>query len=64
MREAKENNINIHQKLIDECRNGNTKAQISIYKLYYKAMFNTSFRIVKNRAEAEDIIQESFLSAR
>ncbi|HPI68484.1 MAG TPA: sigma-70 family RNA polymerase sigma factor, partial [Bacteroidales bacterium] len=34
-----------------------------IYKLYYKAMYNTSLRIVNNTMEAEDIMQESFLSA-
>jgi len=34
-----------------------------LYKLYYKAMYNTSLRIVNNSAEAEDIMQESFLTA-
>ncbi len=54
---------NIHQDLIDGCRDGDQKAQFQIYKLYYKAMYNTSLRIVNNRMEAEDIMQESFLSA-
>lgn len=54
---------NIHQKLINECRKGNTKAQFEIYKLYYKAMFNTSLRLLNNKHEAEDIMQEAFLSA-
>ncbi|HQJ82790.1 MAG TPA: sigma-70 family RNA polymerase sigma factor [Bacteroidales bacterium] len=54
---------NIHQDLIDGCRNGDQKAQFQIYKLYYKAMYNTSLRIVNNSMEAEDIMQESFLSA-
>jgi RNA polymerase sigma factor (sigma-70 family) len=55
--------INIHQELIDACRNGNREAQFRIYKLYYKAMYNTSLRIVNDTAEAEDIMQESFLDA-
>jgi RNA polymerase sigma factor (sigma-70 family) len=55
--------INIHQDLIDACRNGNRAAQLKIYKLYYKAMYNTSLRIVNDTAEAEDIMQESFLQA-
>jgi len=55
--------INIHQDLIDACRNGDRNAQFEIYKLYYKAMFNTSLRIVNQSAEAEDIMQESFLDA-
>ncbi len=54
---------NIHQDLIDGCRDGDQKAQFQIYKLYYKAMYNTSLRIVNDRMEAEDIMQESFLSA-
>ncbi len=54
---------NIHQELIDECRNGNTKAQFEIYKLYYKAMYNTSLRLINDSMEAEDIMQDSFLKA-
>ena len=55
--------INIHQELIDACRIGDRKAQFEIYKRYYKAMYNTSLRIVNDSAEAEDIMQESFLDA-
>jgi RNA polymerase sigma factor (sigma-70 family) len=54
---------NIHQDLIDGCKTGDQKAQFQIYKLYYKAMFNTSLRIVSDTMEAEDVMQESFLSA-
>jgi RNA polymerase sigma factor (sigma-70 family) len=55
--------VNIHQELIDACRRGDRSAQFRIYKLYYKAMYNTSLRIVNNEAEAEDIMQDSFLDA-
>jgi RNA polymerase sigma factor (sigma-70 family) len=54
---------NVHQELIDGCRRGDQKSQFQIYKLYYKAMYNTSLRIVNDTMEAEDIMQESFLSA-
>jgi RNA polymerase sigma-70 factor (ECF subfamily) len=50
-------------QLIIDCQNGHKKAQFAIYKQYYKAMFNTAFRIVNDRFEAEDIMQESFLAA-
>lgn len=53
----------IHEQLIEQCRHGSRTAQFELYKLYYKAMFNTSYRIVNNRTEAEDIMQESFLKA-
>jgi RNA polymerase sigma-70 factor (ECF subfamily) len=54
---------NIHQNILKKCKNGDQKAQFQIYKLYYKAMYNTSLRIVNDSMEAEDIMQESFLSA-
>lgn len=54
---------NLHQDLLDGCKQGDQKAQFQIYKLYYKAMYNTSLRIVNDTMEAEDIMQESFLSA-
>ncbi|HAX16210.1 MAG TPA: RNA polymerase subunit sigma [Leeuwenhoekiella sp.] len=49
--------------LLEQCKNGNQHAQLTVYKRYYKAMYNTSLRIVKDSAEAEDVMQESFLSA-
>jgi RNA polymerase sigma factor (sigma-70 family) len=49
---------NLHQDLLDGCKEGDQKAQFQIYKLY-----NTSLRIVNDTMEAEDIMQESFLSA-
>ena len=54
---------NLHQDLIDGCKAGDRKSQFQVYKLYYKAMYNTSLRIVSDSMEAEDIMQEAFLSA-
>ena len=55
--------INIHQDLLDRCLDGDKKAQFEIYRLYYKSMYNSSLRIVGVPEEAEDIMQESFLTA-
>jgi len=55
--------INIHQDLLDRCHDGDKKAQFEIYRLYYKSMYNSSLRIVGIPEEAEDIMQESFLTA-
>ncbi len=49
--------------LIQLCIEGKQAAQLEIYNRYYKAMFNTALRIVKDSAEAEDVMQESFLNA-
>jgi RNA polymerase sigma-70 factor (ECF subfamily) len=54
---------NIHQELIEKCRKNDRNAQLEIYKLYYRPMYNTSFRILNHEAEAEDVMQESFLDA-
>src|SRR6056297_3760388 len=42
---------------------GKQSAQLEVYNRYYKAMYNTALRIVKDSAEAEDVMQESFLNA-
>ncbi|MFD2824760.1 RNA polymerase sigma factor [Lacinutrix iliipiscaria] len=55
-------NQNIEQ-LIELCKSNNQFAQLEVYNRYYKAMFNVAYRIVKDRFEAEDIMQDSFLSA-
>ena len=49
--------------LLQLCLKGDQKAQLEIYNRYYKAMYNTALRIVKDTAEAEDVMQESFLNA-
>ncbi|HEX2920309.1 MAG TPA: RNA polymerase sigma factor [Bacteroidales bacterium] len=54
-------NINIHSDLIEGCREGNTSSQFALYKQYSKAMYNLAFRILNNREDAEDILQETFI---
>lgn len=51
------------EQLIQLCISGNQSAQLEVYNRYYKAMYNVSFRIVKNSFLAEDIMQDSFLLA-
>ena len=63
MKDNTKNNYFIHKDLIEECKKGSKNAQFEIYNLYYKAMYNTCLRIVKDVNVAEDIMQESFLKA-
>ena len=49
--------------MIESCKKGSQSAQFEVYQLYYRAMFNTSLRIVQNSYEAEDVMQEAFLNA-
>jgi RNA polymerase sigma-70 factor (ECF subfamily) len=50
-------------QLLPLCQQGEQGAQMEVYNRYYKAMYNTSLRIVKDTAAAEDVMQDSFLSA-
>lgn len=52
-----------YDELVDRCKNGDQAGYAMLYQRYARAMFNTSLRIVNNRADAEDILQESFLAA-
>lgn len=49
--------------LLEGCKNNDRKAQMEVYNRYYKAMYNIALRILNNTAEAEDVMQESFLNA-
>lgn len=51
------------EAVLQLCKSGNQRAQMEVYNRYYKAMYNTSYRIVKDSFKAEDIMQESFLTA-
>lgn len=53
----------LHQDALARCVKGDRHAQMQIYHLYYKAMFNTAHRIVLDQHEAEDVMQEAFLTA-
>jgi RNA polymerase sigma-70 factor (ECF subfamily) len=52
-----------HADLIEACKLYDRKAQERIYDLYSRAMYNASYRIVADAAQAEDIMQDSFIEA-
>ena len=51
------------ESLLVLCKKGNQLAQLEVYNRYQAAMYNVSVRIVKDTAAAEDVMQESFLTA-
>ncbi|WP_347159625.1 RNA polymerase sigma factor [Pontibacter chitinilyticus] len=53
----------VNHQVIERCKSGDNRAQYELYKLYSKAMFNVSMRITNDYAEAEDVLQEAFVSA-
>jgi len=53
----------IRDELVEGCKRGDAQCFQLLYRKYSKAMYNTSLRIVNNAADAEDVLQESFLDA-
>lgn len=53
----------IRDELVERCKQGDSLGYEALYRQYAKAMYNTSLRIVNNTADAEDVLQESFLDA-
>lgn len=53
----------IHKTIIEACINGDERQKYKLYQLYSKAMFNVCYRMMNNREEAEDMLQESFTQA-
>lgn len=55
--------VSQRDELVESCKNGDTSGFKALYQRYSKAMFNTCLRIVNDIAEAEDVLQESFIEA-
>ena len=53
----------IHQDLIDQCRQHDQQAQIKVYQLYHRAVYTTAVRLMRNTMDAEEMMQEAFLTA-
>lgn len=48
---------------MQKAQKGDVKAMASLYQQFSKAMFNICFRMCGNVPDAEDVLQESFLTA-
>ncbi|WP_435416343.1 RNA polymerase sigma factor [Polaribacter aestuariivivens] len=53
----------IHQPIIDLCKNNCAKSQMQLYNLYCKGMILVANRFVKDRFLAEDVMQDAFIKA-
>ena len=49
--------------VVERCKSGDTSAFAQLYHQYSKEVYNTIFRIVPHTGEAEDLLQEVFVSA-
>ena len=55
------NKGNITYELLTRLKNGNMLAFDRVYELYSHKLFSFVFKILKNEAEADDIVQEVFV---
>jgi len=55
--------VHINKRVIEKCLEGDIKAQYQLYQQYSKAMYNIACRFLNNKMDAEDILQESFVTA-
>ncbi len=55
--------MKLHKEVIELSKKGNPKAQYRLYQLYAKAMYNICYRMMNNKTEAEDMLQEAFTDA-
>ena len=51
------------ESIIRQCRKGEHRAQMQLYNTFYKRVYNSCYRILRDSQEAEDAMQESFLKA-
>jgi RNA polymerase sigma factor (sigma-70 family) len=49
------------RKIIEDCLGGNQRAHYVLYRKYAGVMMGICMRYAKNRAEAEDMLQEGFI---
>lgn len=49
------------ENLIKDCLSGNKQAQYELYQRFSGVLFGICLRYVRNRAEAEDLLQEAFM---
>lgn len=50
------------EQLLQKCRNNETKAQSDLYKLYSSKLFPLCLKYSRNYAEAEDNLQDAFMT--
>lgn len=57
------NPTKLENDVFDLCDKGDRRAQMQVYNDYAKGMFHVALRIVEDQAQAEDIMQESMITA-
>lgn len=48
-------------KILENCKRKDKQAQIALFRLFCKDVYNSSFRILKDSCQAEEVTQDTFL---
>ena len=56
-------NVNNTENLVVKCSKGNKLAQYQLFENYFNSMFIICNRIIINRSDAEEVVQDSFVNA-
>ena len=49
------------KEVIRKCKENDYSAQVELYDAYKNMLYNSCFRILKNREDAEDIVHDAFI---
>ena len=52
-----------HKALVEKSKSGHRSSQYQLYELYVEAMYNIGMRMLGNKEDAEDVVQDSFINA-
>jgi RNA polymerase sigma-70 factor (ECF subfamily) len=55
--------VKLDENIIKRCVDGDRRSQMHLYTTFDKRVFNSCFRILRDREDAEDAMQESFIKA-
>lgn len=50
------------QLIMDLCQQGDSQGQMSFYEMFCRSVYNSSFRILNDSSEAEDVMQDTFMT--
>ncbi len=63
MNKVSRKQFSIDISVIEACKKGNRLAQYTLYNKYAKAMYNLAYRMMNNKEDAEDMLQDAFTDA-
>lgn len=55
--------MEIARDLVERCKANDRQAQLDLYRQYCEGMFCVAMRFVRERDDAEDLVQEAFIKA-